>query len=613
MKFLVDSANLTIPGIAGVGRTDGCKYDFDNWGKLLRDNEVGRHLELKVIMNATHSGTVVNRRVYPGKHMQDGADSWVYPYSKPVLNDHPSMGGLFGGGTKPNVLGRIDKAEYVRLVDEEHWQSDWKHPGVGDLGSGFTRLYTSITDKDAIEGVMSGRLLTVSTGQFTDKLTCSICGSNHMHDGCEHPPGTYIDIESDRKNGVKGGRYLAYGITGKLKYDHVAFVNTPGSPFAAVVHMDESGEIQDYEEDTNGSLLDFQVAGLMLKDEHGPIHFTLDEHSVFEDTQSDARHVAAVIGSLGFEEPKQAKRKQRKKRPTVNEGTVTTVVTSDQEESTRDNHKENLMTTMAQVAEALVLRSLLDGGLEFDWEAYKDKTGNDRSLAELADADVVELSKLPEPLRKALSDGLKNEDFVGPENTLPVVDEHTGKAVRRLLPFISVDDKAAIDAGIEARINGEVLEDQAPELDSEEAKALHDENEQLRKQLADAIAKVSKLETDNKIMRKQIRQDLVDKIMGLRQDLGKADIMGLSEDKLKVYAEKLRARSIESLKDTLEDLKEESNSKAPDREDIAQVDDVTLPATDSESGSKPEVDSGTKPTKENAEESDPLFKLGRLG
>ena len=34
---------------------------------------------LKVYIDATHSGRLTNLRVYPGKHMRDGADGFIKP------------------------------------------------------------------------------------------------------------------------------------------------------------------------------------------------------------------------------------------------------------------------------------------------------------------------------------------------------------------------------------------------------------------------------------------------------------------------------------------------------------------------------------------------------
>lgn len=603
-NFIVDSANLNIPVISSCGRSDGRVFDYDGVTKMLRDNKVGSGAELNIVVNATHSGTIVNRRVYPGVRMADGVESWVYPYGKPVLADHPGMGGLFGGGgSDPKTLGRVNKAEYVKLVqDSDRWENDWKHPSVGDTGSGFIRLYATITDKDAIEAVLGKRLLTVSTGQYTDRMLCSICGSNHMSDSCEHTPGSRISLGEDGKK--KHGEYLAYAITGKLRYDHVAFVNTPGSPFAAVVSMDDKNEILDYREDTDANLMDFSVEGIMLNDEHGPVTFNFGEEEEDEDLEDkrSGPRVSALISNIG-DYVTTPKRKKRKKRPGVDEGTVTVAAVADKKEQ----KEQKMKITADRLAESIVLRSLKDGGLEFDWEGYKERTGNDRSLADLVDADL-DLSEFPDSIKEALSNGIEDKAYAGPDKTFPVFDEHTGKAAKRLLPFVELEDKAGVDAGIEARLSEDESEEQNTVDDNQEL--VNDKIADLEVQVDNLKDKLSRKDEEVKILRKKLKDNLVQKIMDARTELGKADIMGLDKEQLQKYENKLRSRSMESLEDTLVDLLAEMEHSGPSRTSTEQVSDNTVPASETETGS---VEKDEEETVKDAEDDDDPLMGSFLG
>lgn len=587
--LLIDRAHLTVPAIQDVSRDGGRVFDYDNFQKMLRDAKVGSGAELFVTINATHSGTIVNRRVYPGSKMRDAVESWVHPYPLPVLSDHPTHS-LFGSSSAPDVYGRVQEAEFVRLTkDRDMLDADWKNPSIGDIGSGFIRLRTRLTDKDGIEGVLAKELLTVSTGQFTDRMTCSICGADHFKRGCDHIPGQYYDLEEedgqDAKKKSRGQkRAFAFGITGRLKYDHVAFVNTPAQPYAAVVSIDEVGKVMDRQEADKG-MVNFTVHDIAIQDEHGLVHFTLDH----EDTgivMPDRKRAAAVISSI--DDPINVSSKEpRMKRPDASAGVVEASAKADDkllQASLQDKEEEPTMSKLKPeaLAEAFVLSSLKDGGLEFDWEAYKEKTGRDRSFIEvLGDADQ-DINGLPEKLRDAIKE-VSEDAYCGPNKTLPVVDQLSADAARRLMAYVRTEDKAAIDSAIENRLNP--VDDSCDTCDDDVADS---DTAKLKKQVDQLTEQNDRLQEENKALRSRVRKGLVDSLVTARQTLRKPDVMGLSDKDMDAYRNKLLGRSIESLEDSLEDLRTEQSAASPDRPDT-KVEDPTLPATDQEKAS-PEQD-----------------------
>ena len=50
--------------------------------------EVKKGYSLICEVNATHSGTLINNRIYPPEHMKHGIRTWTAPYKKPVLVNH---------------------------------------------------------------------------------------------------------------------------------------------------------------------------------------------------------------------------------------------------------------------------------------------------------------------------------------------------------------------------------------------------------------------------------------------------------------------------------------------------------------------------------------------
>lgn len=220
-------------------------------------------LRLAVDIKATNSGVPINNRVYPGPAMMDSVASWTADYPKPITDDHPHSS-MMGGRTSPKVLGRVTKAEYTRLVDEVSWSKDWQTPfPAGSDGSGFIRLKGFVSDREAIEKILDGRLLTVSTGAHPQAFFCSICSQDWIQKGpCDHRPGQTYTIDSKKAK----GRYKAYGITGKLAYNHVAFVDMPADVQARVLQS-EIADSQGYYQNATDSLPVCAINRLTLIDE----------------------------------------------------------------------------------------------------------------------------------------------------------------------------------------------------------------------------------------------------------------------------------------------------------------------------------------------------------
>lgn len=164
-------------------------------------------------VSATHSGTLINNRVYPPDAMRKGVRSWTHPYKKPVLTNHDEQG---------EPIGRVLKAKYVKTplgIDSKEYKPMLK---VSD-GYGYIDLVLKITDPEAIKKVLDGRYETVSVRMSTNHAFCSICNTDWADEGpCEHSPGRKYEDE------------LAYITTGDLTYREVSFVNIPADEYARV-------------------------------------------------------------------------------------------------------------------------------------------------------------------------------------------------------------------------------------------------------------------------------------------------------------------------------------------------------------------------------------------
>ena len=174
---------------------------------------------------ASHSGTLINNRVYPPEKMKKGIKSWTTPFKKPVLINHDEEG---------DPIGRVMKAKYTptpRGMDGKEYKPVLKPSD----GYGYVDLTVKVTDQAAIQKIMDGRYETVSVRMSTDQARCSVCDTDWADAGpCEHMPGKKYDGK------------LAYMTTGDLTYREVSFVNIPADEFAKV----EGATLED-DEDRN--------------------------------------------------------------------------------------------------------------------------------------------------------------------------------------------------------------------------------------------------------------------------------------------------------------------------------------------------------------------------
>lgn len=229
-----------------VGVCLDCASLDKSW-KSLKDGDQ-RYKGLYVEGDLTHSDKLINGRLYFRDKMSAGVRSWTYPYFKPVTRHHEE------GEAYQDPIGRVINATYIDTIDtlgpdyfrfkdlrsEEARQVLAKMVVGRSLqdkefqGTGFTKGYLDITDKESIEKVMDLRYLTLSVDFQTDKRVCSVCGTDWIKEGmCEHMPGTTVD-----------GEYV-FHMTGDLRYNAVSFVNTPGDNLAMTTHIGGPASVVD--------------------------------------------------------------------------------------------------------------------------------------------------------------------------------------------------------------------------------------------------------------------------------------------------------------------------------------------------------------------------------
>ena len=188
--------------------------------------------KLMATIDATHSGVITNRRVYPSKNVSTGYKTFYSKdrggsaeFDKPILKHHDMYN---------DPIGRVVKAIWTPLKSGRALNEDFLSPDApGGKGSGVVTVDAIITDTESIEKIIDGRYISVSAGHSTDSMTCSICDKSIMK--CDHWPGKYYNDEGEETDAENG--FLCFYITGNMTYDELSFVNMPAQPPAKLVNF----------------------------------------------------------------------------------------------------------------------------------------------------------------------------------------------------------------------------------------------------------------------------------------------------------------------------------------------------------------------------------------
>ncbi len=220
MKYIIlnESANINIT------------KEQSDIAKLELSEAQGGELPYGIIVDieASHTtGPTLNSTWYTEKGLRSGLKTWTTPYPKPVLQDHiVSTNGFFGPTSEKGVdpKGRIVGAKMKKL------------DGVvsKDGNKAYTlALSAYIPGEEDVAKVLDGRYSTVSIGIVSNKVNCSICGTNIAEDYCGHMKGRTYEIERDGKT-VKE---TCFWLINQTEAVEVSFVNSPADRDAHVSNV----------------------------------------------------------------------------------------------------------------------------------------------------------------------------------------------------------------------------------------------------------------------------------------------------------------------------------------------------------------------------------------
>ena len=468
----------------------------------------------RVTIRATHAGYLLNNRVYPGKGVKAGASSWVSKdnggtagYDKPFLKHHDS---------KSEPIGRIDAQKFVQLWDEDRFANDWKHPDHGtSMGSGYILIGGTISDKDAQQKILDGRYKTVSSGQSSNKAQCSICGYDWLNDAeeeevCNHRPGNVYDVD--------GIKYRAYLVTGKMKYLECSFVNHPANELAGILSADFDSSLVPESKEENVQVVTADAMGgvcsIALTDSDGRVTELIKSEDEKDELPYGLENVKRSVRISVPETFKEAKEKQP-----LNEGFDLDAIAKTLE---GDFDKDPTIEANFSVEKRLAFNQALMEHVKAD---------QTRETIENYVTEFLNKFQNGKESEEAMSDQTeKKEPEAVVEETQQVESSDSSDRTLKILETALADSQT-----------------RTAELEAELAKA---------KQLYDTkIGEYNALMDQNASLNEEFKKQLSSQLVTMQLQLQKPHVKSIKDsDTFADAVEKVATRSIESLRDSIEDL-----------------------------------------------------------
>ena len=536
----------------------------------------GHSLRAKVRM--TYAGLKTkNRAVYlPDEHFKS-AHTFLTPYPKPIQVHHDDYSDPIGRVIDVRYVNTTEEAALVdsrvkdamsvfakagRMKDAAaekkarlstvptflDLSKNGKYKGVGHI----LGLW-DVTDPDAIQKLLDGRYLTVSTGMMPQSAFCSVCAldgelTDWAQDFCDHDRGrTYDGVE-------------CVAVPMNYEWEEVSPVNHPAAPLSQVIEVGQglsfSDALQKTQEDTISRKdgLFFDVC-LVSRDKTSAI-------SIRDGSKTALPTLADITLQSIAEAPVEAKHTQIPvdTKVLLQDNTVPTPKDAVIEE--KSNTTKEVTKTVA-----ITLISL-----------SVDTTTNYDAIAKLLDEDTARLTG---DLLEGLDDGI----FLGADRTFPVPDKAHGEAVKQLLETVEdceaketlltfLDERlTSLEEGIkdevEAPAEVEVVEaTETAEVEVEQKDSVEITAEEL-KRLTDLAERSEQLELDRNLWKTRATrlEDKVQALAATNTELLKEHKDMLAQNLLKAQEERgfgitdaeatlteYKDRSIQSLKDSLTDL-----------------------------------------------------------
>lgn len=494
-----------------------------------------------VKIEAARSGRVNGNLVmYTPKAMTQGVESFLTPFNKHLQSKHngEAVGvireaehvlEMFPNASDEflNIAQRVKEhsensngKELVKAVKELINTEEYKSPHYRGLG--ITTIYGDIYDPSVISKLRTKQdgIGTVSIGGKSKEVYCSTCAKRYTKDHAKvHKKGNYYDGE------------LCFHINNDLYLDHCGFVTNPADKLTGteVVQDDQS---------------EFLNVGIT----HYNVQDSTEKPMTLEELKQKAKDSAAVkelikgyftdeaVAEVACKEYEANLKNSRANHHLLSEGNVLNLRTPVgvyvaekllEEFKDGDEDKEYLSEILTKAKKTLNIESL------------------DTALQEFLDS---KMPKEPEDEKNKEADTAADKK----EETPTVVEDSQEGLYEKLTSYL--------DAKFE-ELSAQTHKVQDSQ-EAEQKSLLHQELKTLRLNSEADEAVINALQTD-------LSNSLIDQIVSLKG--------GASEE----YVTKLKARSLDQLKLTLEDLKEISQAKAeatevdPELKKVTQTEVIT--------------------------------------
>ena len=480
---------------------------------IMKDSEsVKTGYNLICEVDATHSGTLINNRIYPPDSMEKGVKSWTKPYKKPVLINHDDTS---------DPVGRVIKAKYFKTLRGEETK-DYKPILKRSDGYGFQRLTVKVTDPTAIQKILDGRYETVSVRMNTDHAWCSICNIDWSNDGpCEHMPGQMYDNK------------LAYITTGDLSYREVSFVNIPADEFAGVKEaLLTSGEAGIQKSDSINISLYANNSEEKVLSSLG----VSDSENLYNLLDSDIEESDDVVLHL-LEKSSKVQKDNKEEDVKLEDLTREQLIELPQvKELIKEEIAKNVEDTKKSEQEACELRIT---------EEKKDMVSKEEH-----EKVLVELNTL-----KGAQDSEETKEEAAKEDAESGEPENeTNKDESQTEAKENADKTADEDPAEEGKEEAEAPEEKGEE-NPEEPKASSDSEQSLQEEIDKLKLEKKKLLDDNVKINSELHKMVAERLYDLKKTLNKPDVMSIkTPDARNKKVEEFAQRSVDSLKDQINDL-----------------------------------------------------------
>lgn len=188
-------------------------------GLMIKESDISPSVDtiqpgsLMVEIEGIHAAPFATRNYtrYMPQCLEKSVPLWIEPYRRPMIKHHNEENG--------EPIGRIIKAEYV--------QTDTRS------GTPALKFTVNVPDKDAIENIKNGLLLTTSIGCTAHDVRCSVCGE-HIVDAEEGCPSGH---QRGASYNTDDGMLTCYWDIYEIEPKEISYVDVPSDMYAKNINM----------------------------------------------------------------------------------------------------------------------------------------------------------------------------------------------------------------------------------------------------------------------------------------------------------------------------------------------------------------------------------------